>query len=78
MLFQIGKADLVFIEDDQAVILDYKTDRHKSDEDFRIAYGGQLRAYAAAMEQALGMPVGRTVIFALDGAREITIEREDA
>ncbi len=67
----IGKADLVFIEDGQAVIVDYKTDRYKTDEEFIVSYGGQLRAYAAAMEQALGVPVKETLIFALDGAREI-------
>lgn len=73
----IGKADLVFIENGKAVIVDYKTDRHKTDDEFREAYSGQLRAYAAAMEQALGIPVSQTMIFALDGAREITIESED-
>ena len=69
----IGKADLVFIEDGQAVILDYKTDRHKTDEDFRTAYSGQLRAYSLAMAQVLDMPVKETLIFALDGTREINI-----
>ncbi len=73
----IGKADLVFIENRRAVIVDYKTDRYKTDADFRIAYGGQLRAYAAAMKQVLGIPVSQTLIFALDGGREIPIESED-
>ena len=69
----IGKADLIFIEDGAAVIVDYKTDRRKTDDDFRTAYSGQLRAYSLAMSQVLDMPVKETIIFALDGIRTISV-----
>lgn len=69
----LGKADLVFVEDGEAVIVDYKTDRTKSEEDFVTAYTGQLDMYRRAMEQILEIPVKETLIYSLELGKEIKI-----
>lgn len=61
----LGKADLVFVENGRGVIVDYKTDRSKTREQFVSAYSGQLKMYAIAMEQLLGVPVTESVIYSL-------------
>ena len=67
----LGKADLIFTENGQAVVVDYKTDRGKSPEDFKRAYSGQLKIYKTAAEQVLEMPVKETIIYSLDLEKEI-------
>lgn len=67
----LGKADLIFTENGQAVVVDYKTDRGKSPEDFKKAYSGQLKIYKTAAEQVLEMPVKETIIYSLDLEKEI-------
>lgn len=69
----LGKADLVFVENGDAVIVDYKTDRTKSEADFVTAYSGQLDMYRRAMEQILEMPVKETLIYSLELGKEIKI-----
>lgn len=61
-----GKTDLVFTENNEAVVVDYKTDRGKTPEDFVNTYSGQLDIYRRAMEIILGMPVKETLIYSLD------------
>lgn len=69
----LGKADLVFVEKGEAVIVDYKTDRTKSEADFIEAYSGQLDMYKRAMEQLLELPVKETMIYSLELGKEIRI-----
>ena len=69
----VGKADLVFIEPDGAVVVDYKTDRGKTPEDFIRVYEGQLRIYRRAMEIVLDMPVKQTYIYSLELGTAIEI-----
>ncbi len=69
----LGKADLVFIEKGEAVVVDYKTDRRKTENDFIAAYAGQLDMYRRAMEQILGMPVKETLIYSLELEQTIEI-----
>lgn len=69
----LGKADLVFVENGEAVVVDYKTDRTKSEEDFVAAYSGQLDMYKRAMEQILELPVKETLIYSLELGKEIKI-----
>ena len=68
----LGKADLVFIENNEAVVVDYKTDRGKTPEDFINAYSGQLDMYRRATEIILGIPVKETLIYSLDLEKTIT------
>ena len=69
----LGKADLVFVEKGESVIVDYKTDRTKTKDDFVAAYTGQLDMYRRAMEQTLEMPVKETMIYSLELGKEIRI-----
>lgn len=69
----LGKADLVFVENNRAVIVDYKTDRTKSREELIDAYSGQLDIYKKAMEQLLDVPVGECVIYSLTLSEAIKI-----
>ena len=69
----LGKADLVFVENGEAVIVDYKTDRTKTQEEFISAYSGQLDMYKRAMEQLLELPVKETLIYSLELGKEIRI-----
>ncbi len=67
----LGIADIVFVEDGYAVVVDYKTDRSKTPEEFVAAYSGQLRMYKLAMEQILDIPVKETLIYSLELERTI-------
>ncbi|WP_143443188.1 PD-(D/E)XK nuclease family protein, partial [Klebsiella pneumoniae] len=68
-----GKADLVFVEKGCAIVVDYKTDRSKTRDEFITAYSGQLDMYRRAMEQVLEMPVREAVIYSLELGEEIKI-----
>ena len=69
----LGKADLVFEENSGIVIVDYKTDRTKTEDDFVTAYQGQLKMYSLAMAQLLEMPVKEMLIYSLELGKEIKI-----
>lgn len=69
----LGKADLVFVEKGEAVVVDYKTDRTKTKAEFIEAYSGQLDMYRRAMEQILELPVKETVIYSLELGEEIEV-----
>lgn len=69
----LGKADLVFIENGSATVIDWKTDRSKTREEFVTAYSGQLQMYKIAMEQVLELPVKETIIYSLELGEEIRI-----
>ncbi len=69
----LGKTDLVFTENGKAVVVDYKTDRTKTAEQFIEAYQGQLNMYRLAIEQLLEMPVKETLIYSLHLGKVIKI-----
>lgn len=46
-----GIADIVLVFDDHIELLDYKTDRRKTEEEFLAAYRPQLNLYAVAIEK---------------------------
>lgn len=71
----LGKADLVFVENGEAVVVDYKTDRTKTKAEFIEAYSGQLDMYRRAMEQLLGLPVKESVIYSLELGEEIKVKQ---
>lgn len=72
----LGKADLVFIENNEVVVVDWKTDRGKTPEDFVNTYSGQLDMYRRAMEIVLGIPVKETLIYSLDLEETIICEEK--
>ncbi|MBR0508737.1 MAG: UvrD-helicase domain-containing protein [Clostridia bacterium] len=61
----IGKIDLLFIEDGQAVIVDYKTDHVRNAEDLRPRYSSQLAIYAEAAEKLYGVKVKEKILYSL-------------
>lgn len=69
----LGKADLVIVKDGRGEVIDYKTDRSKSEEEFIKAYGGQIEMYKKAMSELLEIPVDKAVIYSLDLEKEIEV-----
>lgn len=61
----VGKIDLIFIEDGQAVILDYKTDNVKSTDILAKRYSEQLDLYSEAVEKALNIKVKERILYSL-------------
>ena len=60
-----GMADLVFVKDNRAVIVDYKTDNVDSVEELKDMYAMQLKIYRYAVGQVLEIPVEDTVLYSL-------------
>lgn len=71
-----GIADCVLLFGDEAVLLDYKTDRGKDEAALRRAYTAQLLLYKQAVEAGLGVRVRQCCIysFALGKAIEIAAD----
>lgn len=70
----LGKADLVFIENDEAVVVDYKTDRNKTGNELIELYKGQLRIYKNAVEQILLKPVKEAYIYSINNNKEYSVD----
>ena len=66
-----GIADAVFFEDDGAVLIDYKTDRHVTDDILKDRYGLQLKLYAKALGLICGVPVKEAYIYSFGLSKEI-------
>ena len=75
-LFLQGIVDTAFLEDDQWVLVDYKTDRVKSGEELVRRYAVQLRIYSEALERLTGKNVKERYIysFRLNDAVPVPVE----
>ncbi|WP_371376009.1 helicase-exonuclease AddAB subunit AddA [Sporomusa aerivorans] len=73
-IFVQGVIDCLFAEDDGLVLLDYKTDRAGSTEEFIAKYSVQLSMYAAAVERILGRPVKERYLYTFALGRVIRLE----
>ena len=74
MLVQ-GIADLVLVFPDHLELLDYKTDRRKSEADFLAAYRAQLDLYALAISKRFApKPVTYKGIYSLELGKLIEVE----
>ncbi len=58
-----GAVDVCFIENDQLVILDFKTDRVEDLLLLETAYAEQLKLYADACSKIFGLPVKEKIIY---------------
>ena len=58
-----GAVDLLFIEDDGVVIVDFKTDRSKNREELIAAYRQQLEIYSKACSKILSLPIKELYIY---------------
>ncbi len=61
----VGKIDLIFTENGQAVILDYKTDNVDSVDILAKRYSEQLDLYSEAVEKALDIKVKERILYSL-------------
>lgn len=62
-LFLQGIIDTVFVEDDQWVLVDYKTDRVESGDELIRRYKIQMDLYKEALERLTNMPVKASYIY---------------
>lgn len=69
-----GVVDCAFVENDEIVIVDYKTDRNKTEQQLKEQYGIQLKIYAYAMKEVLGLNVKQLYLYSFDLAKEINVE----
>jgi ATP-dependent helicase/nuclease subunit A len=68
-----GAVDLLFIEDDEIVIVDFKTDRNKDEDELVAAYAEQLKIYGMAAESLLGKKLKELIIYPFSLGKEIII-----
>lgn len=69
-----GIADCVFLEDGKLVVLDYKTDRLDSENEFREKYSSQVRTYKKALALCTGYEVSKTLLYSFHLGKEIAVE----
>ena len=68
-----GVIDVYLEEDDGLVLLDYKTDRVRMEEELVTRYRTQLELYARALQQIRGLPVREKLIYSFALNRVITV-----
>lgn len=68
-----GAVDLVFIENSEAVIVDYKTDRVKDITKLASMYQRQVELYKTALEETMGLVVKEVIIYSVYLNKEIKI-----
>jgi len=69
-----GVADCVFYEDDQLVIVDYKTDYVESAGELVARYGIQLSIYEKALAESLGVSIKELVIYSFSLGEAIDLK----
>jgi len=68
-----GVADLVLFEPDGLVVVDYKTDRVKSEAELITRYTLQLEIYSKALAEIFEQPVKECVIYSFQLEKEIAL-----
>ncbi len=68
-----GIIDLYFEENEELVLVDYKTDFVNSPEELKEKYHGQLAYYAKALETLLGKKVKQKIIYSFRLQKEIIL-----
>jgi len=68
-----GAVDVCFIENDEVVILDFKTDRVENEKALSEAYGEQLNIYAKACEKIFEKPIKEKIIYSFALSKEIKL-----
>lgn len=69
-----GIIDCYFIENNEIVLLDYKSDRVYDEEELKGRYHIQLELYRTALERALGLPVKETYLYSFAMGRAIPLD----
>ena len=73
MILVQGIIDVYFEENDELVLLDYKTDRVQNAKELKERYHAQLDYYAKALEQLVGKKVKEKVIYSFWLREEIAL-----
>lgn len=68
-----GAVDCIFIENNELIIVDYKTDRMYEPEKFLESYAKQLQLYKIAIEKCMKMKVKECIIYSINLNREILV-----
>ena len=68
-----GIIDVFFIEDDEIVLLDYKTDSVKEPEDLIKRYRAQIDLYAKALEKAFNKKVKEKILYSFSLEKTVKI-----
>jgi len=68
-----GAVDVCFIENDEIVILDFKTDRVGDVNELSQVYSTQLSAYATACEKIFGKKVKEIIIYSFYHSKSVII-----
>ena len=68
-----GAVDLMLVEDDGIVIIDFKTDRVNNEKELIESYAQQLRIYADACSKITGLKVKEKIIYSLVLDRSIVV-----
>lgn len=68
-----GIIDLYFVEDGEIVLVDFKTDAVKEEEELIQKYHMQLAYYKRALEEITGMKVKESMIYSLKLGKEVDI-----
>ena len=69
-----GAVDLLFVENGQIVIVDFKSDRNKNEAELISAYKRQLEIYAMACSKLMNMQVKELIIYSYALSKEIIIK----
>ena len=69
-----GAVDLLFVEDNEIVIVDFKSDRNKNENELVEAYEKQLKIYAKACSKLMNLPVKEMLIYSYSLGKEIKIQ----
>jgi|GEM_PF-807160 len=68
-----GITDLFFVEGNEIVLVDYKTNTHVTEKDLIDEYRGQLAIYAHALEESMGMRVKERILYSFWLGKGITV-----
>lgn len=68
-----GIIDCFFIEKNEVILIDYKSDRVYDEEELIGRYHVQLQLYRTALERALGLPVKETYIYSFAMGKAIPL-----
>jgi len=69
-----GIADCVIIEEDGAIILDYKTDRNITPDELKERYSMQVLLYRDMLSSVLDVPVKACALYSFSLGREIWVD----
>ena len=69
-----GAVDLLFVENGQIVIVDFKTDRLDDPAKFAELYAEQLNLYSVACSKKFNLPVKENIIYSFNLSKEINLK----